>query len=88
MFNPFKGLSDIKKLKDQASAMQKALAQEEVVVEQDGVRIVMSGDQKVKDVVVDGVDERRIAKAIDEAIRKTQQIAARQLTSMSGLFGQ
>ena len=33
MFNPFKGLGDLKTMRDQAVRMQQALAGEEVVVE-------------------------------------------------------
>lgn len=82
MFNPLKGLGDLNELRKQAQAMQQALAAEEVVVERDGVRIVMSGDQKIKELTVDDVPEVRIAKAIEEALKKTQSIAASKLMQM------
>lgn len=82
MFNPLKGLGDLNQLRKQAQAMQAALSQEEVVVERDGVRIVMTGDQKVKEITVDDMPEVRIAKAIEEALKKTQQIAAQKLMQM------
>lgn len=87
MFNPLKGLGDLKKMRDQALAMQQALAAEEVVVEQNGVRVVMSGDQKLKELIVDGQSSQRIANAIQEAIRRSQEIAAKKLTQMSGGIG-
>lgn len=87
MINPLKGLGDLKKMRDQAMAMQKALALEEVVVEQNGVRVVMSGDQKVKEITVDGRSEYRIANVIQEAIKRSQEIAAKKLTQMSGGLG-
>ncbi|MCR4326777.1 MAG: YbaB/EbfC family nucleoid-associated protein [Candidatus Roizmanbacteria bacterium] len=82
MFNPFKAIGDMQQFQQKAQAMQKALAAEEVVVERNGVRIVMSGDQKVKEIEVDGVMENRIAEAFAEAIKKTQEIAARKLMEM------
>ncbi len=82
MFNPFKALGDLRSFQQKAQAMQKALAQEEVTVEKNGVRIVMSGDQKVKMIEVDGVMENRIADAFAEAVKKTQEIAARKLLEM------
>lgn len=88
MFNPLKGLGDLNTMRKQAMAMQQALSQEEVVIEQSGVRIVMSGDQKVREVTIDGQVDNRVAQAIQEAIKKTQEIAARKLTQMSGMMGQ
>ncbi len=79
MFNPFKGLGDLGKLQK----MQKELQNEEVIVELNGVRVVMRGDQKIKEMVIDGVSENRIVEAINEAVKKTQQQAAYKLMEMS-----
>jgi len=84
MFNPFKAVGDLKSMRDQAMKMQSALAAEEVVVEKGGVRVVMSGDQKIKSLMVDGEEAWRVKEAIEEAIKKSQQIAAKKLTEMSG----
>jgi DNA-binding protein YbaB len=83
MFNPLKGLGDIQKLQEQARTMQAALQQEEVTVERNGVVVVLRGDQQVKEVTVDGVLENRIADAINEAIKKTQELAAKKLIEIS-----
>ena len=79
MFNPFKGLGDIAKLQK----MQKELQNQEVTVDLNGVMVVMRGDQKIKDIQVDGISENRIAEAINEAVKKTQQQAAYKLMEMS-----
>ncbi len=83
MFNPLKGLGDIQKLQQQAKAMQEALQQEEVTVERNGITVVLRGDQQVKEVTVDGVLENRIGEAINEAIKKTQELAAKKLIEIS-----
>ncbi|KXK09427.1 MAG: Nucleoid-associated protein YbaB [Microgenomates bacterium OLB23] len=83
MFNPLKGLGDIQKLQQQARTMQNALQQEEVTVERNGITVVLRGDQQVKEVTVDGVLENRIADAINEAIKKTQELAAKKLIEIS-----
>lgn len=85
MFNPLKGLGDLNEMRKKAGAMQQALAQEEVVVEEDGVRIVMSGDQKIKELSIDGMSDDRVKKAFEEALKRTQQIAASKLMSMGGM---
>lgn len=84
MFNPLKGLGDLNEMRKKATAMQQALAQEEVVVEKDGVRIVMSGDQKIKEFSIDGMSDDRVKRAFEEALKRTQQIAASKLMSMGG----
>lgn len=83
MINPFKGLGDINRMQQQARQMQQALQQEEVVVDHEGVRVVLRGDQQVKEVSVDGMLENRIADAINEAVKKTQELAARKFLEMS-----
>ena len=84
MFNPLKGLGDINQLRKQAQQMQATLSQEEIVVERGGVRIVMSGDQKIKELEIDGEPAIHVADALEEALKKSQQIAAKALMSMRG----
>ena len=84
MFNPLKGLGDINQLRKQAQQMQSMLAQEEIIVERDGVRIVMTGDQKIKEMTIDGEPAIHVADAVEEALKKSQQIAAKALMSMRG----
>ena len=84
MNNPLSGLGDLQKLQQQAQKMQSALQQEQVVVEKNGVKVTLRGDQQIIEVEVDGVIENRIAEAINEAIKKTQELAARKLIEISG----
>lgn len=83
MFNPLKGLGDLRQMQQQAQKMQAALQQEEVIIEKNGVKVVMRGDQHVKEVEIDGVMENRIAEAINEGVKKTQELAARKLIEIS-----
>jgi len=71
-------------MRDQAVKMQQMLSGEEVIVEKNGVKVVMSGDQKLKQLIIDGQEDFRVKEAISEAIKKSQEIAARKLTEMSG----
>jgi DNA-binding protein YbaB len=83
MVNPLGALGDMQKLQQQARQMQEALKQEEVVVEKNGVRVVVRGDQIINEVSVDGIIENRIADAVNEAIKKTQELAAKKLIEIS-----
>lgn len=83
MVNPLSGLGDLQKLQQQARAMQQALQKEEVTVEKNGVKVVMRGDQQIISVEVDGIVENRIADAVNDAVKKTQELAARKLMEIS-----
>lgn len=82
--NPLSGLGDLQKLQQQAQQMQKALQQEEVVIEKNGVRVVVRGDQQILEVSVDGIIENRIGDAINDAVKKTQELAAKKLMEIAG----
>ncbi len=79
MFNPLKGLGDLAKLQK----VQKALQSEELTIEKNGVKIIMRGDQQIREVEIDGVVENRITEAINEAVKQTQEHAAKKLLEMS-----
>lgn len=83
MANPLSGLGDLQKLQQQAQQMQQALQQEQVVIEKNGVKVTVRGDQIIQEIEVDGVIENRIGDAINEAIKKTQELAARKLIEIS-----
>jgi nucleoid-associated protein EbfC len=87
MFNPFKQIGDIKKMRDQAMQIQKQLQQEEVVVEKNGVHVVISGDQKIKELSSNGQSDNDVIDAINEAIKKSQEVAAKKLQQMGGGLG-
>jgi DNA-binding protein YbaB len=71
-------------LRNKAMAMQKALAQEFVTVEKNGVKVVMSGDQKVQKIEIEGEENRDVAEAINEAIKESQKVAAKKIQEMGG----
>ncbi|VVA44504.1 conserved hypothetical protein [Candidatus Roizmanbacteria bacterium] len=83
MLNPFGALGDLQKLQQQAQKMQAALQQEEVVVEKNGVKIIIRGDQIIESIEVDGIVENRIAETVNEAVKKTQELAAKKLIEIS-----
>lgn len=87
MFQKLQQLKELKKLRDQAMAMQRALAQEFVNVEKNGVKIVMSGDQKVQRIEIEGEENTQVAEAVNEAIKESQKIAAKKVQEMGGGLG-
>lgn len=83
MINPFKALGDINAMRKQAAAIQQALEQEEFEVTQGNVRVLITGNQNVKVVEIDGVPNEDIRRAINDAIKKSQQAAAGKLAELS-----
>ncbi len=88
MFNPFKALGDVNQMRKQALQIQQALEQEEFEVVRGSVRIVISGNQNVKVVEIDGADNEEVKAALNEAIKKSQQAAAMKLAEISKNFQQ
>ena len=84
MNNPFKALGDLNKLRQQAKQMQDELAKEEVRVEKGDIVVVISGDQKIKQFSVQGISSPAAIDALNEAIKKSQELAAKKLQSMTG----
>ena len=87
MINPFKQIGDIKRMRDQAMQIQRELQGEEVAVDKNGVHIVISGDQKIKELSSNGQSDDDVKDAVNEAIKKSQEVAARKLQQMGGGLG-
>ncbi len=88
MFNPFKALGDVNAMRKQALQIQTALEAEEFEVVKGNVRIVITGNQNVKVVEVDGMANEDVKAALNEAIKKSQQAAAMKLAEISKNFQQ
>lgn len=84
MINPLQQLGELKKMRDQAMAIQRELSAEEVIVDSHGVHIVITGDQKIKTLETNGRSEDDVKEAVNEAIKKSQEVAAKKLSSMGG----
>lgn len=77
-------LKDLKRVRDQAKALQRELAAIDVAVEEGGIKIVVRGDQKVKTIVVDGEENPKLVDLINKAMKRAQEKAA---TRMEGMMG-
>ena len=89
MFNKLKQFRD---LRQHAKLMQNALATESVIVEKGGITVVMNGNMELTKITLNeniGKDSQEglLAEAINEAIKKTQQIMARKMQEMGGFPG-
>lgn len=86
-FDKIKQLGELKKMRDQAMQIQRQLAAEEIVVEEKDVRVVLTGDQKIKELTVQGISNQVLVDVLNKALKKSQKVAAQKLQSMSGGLG-
>jgi len=87
MFNPFGQIGEIKKMRDQAMAIQRQLQAKTIDVNKNGVFVRMSGDQKIVEIKSNEKSDHDIKEAVNEAIKKSQEIAAKELQQMTGGMG-
>lgn len=84
MFDKFKQLGELKKMRDEALRIQKELASEKVEINEGDIKIIISGDQKIQELQINGEDQNRLLDVLNKAIKRSQEVAARKVQSMSG----
>jgi len=60
------------------------LQDEKIEIDEDGVRIVISGDQKILEFENRDVSDETVRNKLNKAIKSSQEVAARKLSSMTG----
>ena len=85
--NPFGQLGELKKMRDQAMQIQRQLQAEEITIEKKGILVVITGDQKLKEIRTNGKSDKDIVEAVNEAVKKSQEVAAKKLQHMTGGLG-
>ena len=85
MFDKLQQLKELKRMRDEAMAMQKALDSEVVEVEKHGVRIKLTLAQRFISIETNGKSENDIVEAVNEGIKESQRAAAKKMTTMGGL---
>ncbi len=85
MIDKFKKLGKLKKLRDRANKLKKALADEEIVAENGNIKVVIGGDQKLKSIKINGEVNKDLVTVINKAIKKSQKVAAKKMQEMGGL---
>lgn len=87
MFDKFKQLGELKKMRDQAMQIQRELDGEVIEVEKNGVRIKISLAQKIRELESNGKSDDDIREAVNEALKESQEKAAKKMQSLAGLEG-
>ncbi|HCM37790.1 MAG: hypothetical protein UV61_C0008G0047 [Candidatus Gottesmanbacteria bacterium GW2011_GWB1_43_11] len=87
MQNPLKMLGDLNKMRQQAAQIQKDLEAQEFTVERGRIKIVITGNQRVVSVFIDGQNVPEMVEILNDAIKQSQQAAASKLAAISQQMG-
>ncbi|OGY08230.1 MAG: hypothetical protein A2782_00430 [Candidatus Blackburnbacteria bacterium RIFCSPHIGHO2_01_FULL_43_15b] len=64
--------------------IQNQLSKERIALEENGVKVTLSGDLKIKELVTGGQDDKTIAEVINKAYEKSQKVVASKMQEMGG----
>ncbi len=67
--------------------LQLRIAKKKMRVEEDGVKVIVTGTGKIKSMEIDGEDAKRVLKVVNSAIDKAQKWAAGEMQGMMGDLG-
>lgn len=84
MFDKFKQLGELNKMRQQANALQKELEKIIETMEKNGWSVSVTGDQKIRYIKKDGEDLKVLVDLINEAMKKVQKEAAKKMMEMGG----
>lgn len=87
MFDKFKQLGELNKLRKQAKELQRELEQITEKVEERGIEVKVTGDQKIVYLKVEDQERNDIAEAINKAMKNVQKKAAKKMMEMGGGLG-
>lgn len=84
MFDKFKQLGQLNKMRQQAMKLQKELEKIKESVEKGSMKVVVRGDQTIDYITIDGEERRDLVELINEALKKVQKESAKKMLEMGG----
>lgn len=84
MFEKLQQLKELKRMRDQAMQIQRQLDEEVIEHEKHGVIVVITAAQKIRSIATNGASDDDIVDTINEAIKKSQEVAAKKMQGMMG----
>lgn len=84
MFDKVKQLNELRKMRSQAQTLQKSLSGQSVGIEERGIKVVVSLDQKIQYLTVDGEERKDLKEVINDGLSKAQKEAAKKMMEMGG----
>lgn len=87
VFDKFRQGADSLKALNKLRQIQNELSRERFTIEEDGVKVVVSGDLKIRELQIDGQKQERAIKVINKVFEQTQKSVARKMQEMGGGLG-
>ena len=84
MFDKFKQLGELNKMRQQANALQKELEKIIETIEKKGWTVSVTGDQKVRYIKKGDEDFQELVDLINEAMKNVQKESAKKMMEMGG----
>jgi DNA-binding protein YbaB len=84
MFDKLKQLNELRKMRSQALALQKELEKIRESEERNGMKVVVTGDQKISYIEINGEERKDLVELINDAMKKVQKEAAKKMMEMGG----
>ncbi|KKU25243.1 MAG: hypothetical protein UX88_C0005G0035 [Candidatus Woesebacteria bacterium GW2011_GWC2_47_16] len=84
MFDKIKQLNELRKMRSQALVLQKELEKIRESEERNGMKVVVTGDQKVAYIEINGEERKELVDLINDAMKKVQKEAAKKMMEMGG----
>ena len=84
MFDKFKQLGELAKMRQKAMELQKELEKIIETMEKGPWQVSVTGDQKVRYIKRDGEDLKELVDLINEAMKKVQKESAKKMMEMGG----
>jgi DNA-binding protein YbaB len=84
MFDKFQQLSQLNKMRQQAKTLQDELSKIKESLEKKGCKVVVTGDQKVDYIEIDGEPKPDLVEVLNEAMKQVQKKSAKKMLEMGG----
>lgn len=84
MFDKLKQGADTVKTLNKLRQIQNQLSKERIVWEENNVKVILSGDLKIKTLESNGQGDDRVAETINKAYEKAQKVVAQKMQEMGG----
>ena len=84
MFDKFQQLGQLNKMRQQAKVLQDELSQIKESYESGPYKVVVTGEQKLDYLEIDGQEQKKLLEAINQAMKNVQKRSAKKMMEMGG----
>jgi DNA-binding protein YbaB len=84
MFDKFQQLGQLNKMRQEAKVMQDELSKIKESLEKKGFKVVVTGDQKVEYIEINGEPQPDLVSVINDAMKSVQKKSAKKMLEMGG----